>query len=213
MIKAAGVGARVGGAVLAAAVTLSGCGGHTGDSGGDAHPDGASAHTGGSSTAASGPHNEADVAFAQQMIPHHAQAIDMSDIVLSKQGVDPAVTGLAEKIQAAQGPEIETMRSWLTAWGQPVPDTAGGTDHSMHHGDGTAAGMMSAEDLQALENASGADASRLFLEQMIEHHEGAVAMAREELTSGSNPAAKSLARQIVESQEAEIAQMRELLAG
>ncbi len=87
-----------------------------GDVGGAAHPDGATAHTGGASTAAPGPHNEADVAFVQHMIPHHAQAIDMSDIVLSKQDVDPDVTELAAKIQTAQGPEIETMRSWLTAW-------------------------------------------------------------------------------------------------
>ncbi len=92
-----------------------------GDVGGAAHPDGATAHTGGASTAAPGPHNEADVAFVQHMIPHHAQAIDMSDIVLSKQDVDPDVTELAAKIQTAQGPEIETMRSWLTAWDSRCP--------------------------------------------------------------------------------------------
>src|SRR5262245_12367055 len=69
-------------------------------------------------------HNDADVTFAQHMIPHHQQAVEMSDIVLGKQGIDPRVTELANQIKAAQGPEIDEMQQWLTEWGMPSGDMA-----------------------------------------------------------------------------------------
>ena len=121
-------------------------------------------------------HNDADVTFAQGMIPHHEQAVEMSDVILAKGGIDPRVTALAEQIKAAQAPEIETLTGWLADWGvADTGDTAGGHDgHDMH-------GMMSEQDLQALEQAEGTDAARLFLTQMIVHHEGAVAMADTEI--------------------------------
>lgn len=146
--------------------------------------------------------NDADVMFASMMIPHHEQAIEMSDVVLAKQGVDPQVVELAQAIKQAQGPEIEQLRGWLAAWGaEPA------TDHSGHGMDG----MMSEEDMAALGSASGPEASKLFLEQMIEHHEGAVTMAETHLDQGQNPDALKLAQAVVDTQTAEIQTMRELL--
>ena len=76
--------------------------------------------TASTSTSAAEAHNQADVMFAQHMIPHHQQAIEMSDMVLAKQGIDPRVVDLANKIKAAQGPEIQQMQSWLNQWGVPT---------------------------------------------------------------------------------------------
>ncbi|ANG86822.1 DUF305 domain-containing protein [Microbacterium aurantiacum] len=150
--------------------------------------------------------NSADVMFAQMMIPHHEQAVEMSDMLLAKTGIDPEVTALAEQIKAAQQPEIEQMEEWLDAWGADMP----GMDDmdGMHHGDG----MMSEDDMEALEAATGTEAARLFLEQMIEHHEGAIDMAQDEVDDGQNADAVALANDIIASQTEEIATMRELLA-
>ncbi len=68
-------------------------------------------------------HNDADVSFAAGMVPHHQQAIEMSDIILAKQGIDQRVVDLANQIKAAQGPEIATMQQWLTGWGAPAMNT------------------------------------------------------------------------------------------
>lgn len=195
-------------ALLAASVLLSACAGDesTAPASGTTATTPADAST---ATSSAEPHNEADVAFAQSMIPHHAQAIEMSDVVLAKDGADPQVTELAQKIKDAQGPEIETMRSWLQAWGAEVPPTSGGVDHSAHGGG--MPGMMSEEEMAALKEASGSEATRLFLEQMVKHHEGAIAMARTELTQGQNAAAKALAKKIIDDQQAEIAQIRQIL--
>ncbi len=149
--------------------------------------------------------NDADIAFTAGMIPHHEQAIEMSDIVLGKDGIDPRVGELAERIKAAQGPEIDRLQGWLRDWG--AEHAGHGGDHA-GHGDG----MMTEEDLAALRDASGADASRLFLEQMIAHHEGAVQMAETQIAEGGNADAIALAREIASAQAAEIQQMRDLLA-
>ncbi|WP_335622256.1 DUF305 domain-containing protein [Agromyces aureus] len=149
--------------------------------------------------------NDADVAFAMSMIVHHQQAIEMSDVLLEKDGVDPDVAELAETIKDAQQPEIDTMTQWLDDWGQPM-DSSGmdGMDH-----DGM---MMSEDDMAALESATGAEASALFLEQMIIHHEGAIDMAETQVAEGQNPDAIALAEKIIDDQSAEIQQMRDLLA-
>lgn len=151
--------------------------------------------------------NDADIRFAQGMIPHHEQAIEMSDIILSKDDIDPRVVDLAENIKEAQEPEIELLQSWLQEWDAP-PATM---DHDMHGPDGEH-GMMSEADLQALEEAQGAEAQQLFLEQMIIHHEGALAMADAQLRQGSNPAALDLAQTIIDTQQAEIESMRMLIS-
>lgn len=147
--------------------------------------------------------NAADEMFATMMIPHHEQAIEMSNIILGKDGIDERVVALAERIKAAQTPEIETMISWLDAWG---------ADSSMGGMEGMGGtGMMSDDDMAALDAAQGVDASRLFLEQMIAHHQGAIDMAQTEVDNGINPDAVALAGKIIEDQTAEIAEIQQLL--
>jgi uncharacterized protein (DUF305 family) len=161
-------------------------------------------------------HNDADVMFAHHMIPHHEQAIVMSDIVLGKQGIDPRVTQLANQIKAAQGPEIEQMQQWLTKWGNPpMPSMPPGDMDMPGHGDmsGMPAmqGMMSEDELNVLRNAQGVDASRMFLTQMIAHHDGAIAMAQTEIDDGQYPPAVEMARSIVKTQQQEIDTMKPIL--
>jgi len=151
-----------------------------------------------------GKFNAADSMFTMLMIPHHQQAIEMSDMILAKDGVDQRVRDLAQQIKGAQGPEIEMMERWLDEWGMP---SSGGME-GMNQGDG----MMSDDDMTALEAADGPEAVRLYLQQMIEHHQGAIEMAQDELDDGANPGVLALAQQIITSQTAEIATMQELLA-
>jgi uncharacterized protein (DUF305 family) len=152
-------------------------------------------------------HNQADVTFVQHMIPHHQQAIEMSDIVLAKQGIDPRVIDLANRIKAAQGPEISQMQSWLSQWAVPsMPMTPGGmAGHDM-------TGMMSDQDMNDLKGAQGVDASKMFLTQMIAHHQGAITMANDEIKNGQYPPAVSLARSIATSQQHEITEMQAIIA-
>ena len=148
--------------------------------------------------------NSADVAFAQMMIPHHEQAVQMSDDLLAKDGLDPRLVELATEIKAAQEPEIAQLKDWLTAWGED--------DHSMGDMGHGSDGMMSDDDMMALQDATGTQAGTLFLEQMTVHHEGAVAMAQLELDDGENADAQAMAANIVKTQTAEIAVMADLLA-
>lgn len=151
--------------------------------------------------------NQHDVMFLENMIPHHQQAIDMSEIVLAKDGVDERVADLAERIRAAQQPEIEAMTALLEGWGYEV-------DASGRHGMGMGSGggmLMSEDDMEALEASDGAEASRLFLEQMIVHHEGAIMMAEAQLSMGRADAVGELAQRMLDDQTAEIAEMRQLL--
>jgi uncharacterized protein (DUF305 family) len=157
--------------------------------------------------AAAEAHNDADVMFAQHMIPHHTQAIEMSDTLLTKQGIDPRVVELANQIKAAQGPEIQQMQSWLTQWG--IPSMPPMSDHGESAG---MSGMMSEQDMSALKDAQGVDASRLFLTQMIAHHEGAITMAQTEIKDGQYPPAVEMAHAIVTSQQQEIDTMKGMLA-
>ena len=174
---------------------------HGSSSSASAAPSSSAAAPSVSSTPAAGPHNDADVMFASMMIPHHNQAIEMSDILLAKDATDSEVAALAQKIKAAQGPEVAQMTGWLVGWGEDP--SAGG----MQHGDG---GMMSQAEMDALRNATGDEATQLFLDGMIKHHTGAIAMAKTELEEGANPDAKKLAQAIIDTQEAEIAEMRRL---
>jgi uncharacterized protein (DUF305 family) len=199
---------------FAAALALTGCasGFGTGSSGtstpGMDHGSASSSAPASSAPAAAAEHNAADVTFAQMMIPHHAQAVQMSDMMLTKQDVPAEVTALATKIKAAQGPEIETMTGWLKSWNEPTQMPSGGTSHSMNGMNG----MMGDEDLKKLDAAQGTEAARLFLKQMIAHHEGAIMMAKTENTAGKNTDAVNLSKDIASAQEAEIQEMQKLLA-
>ena len=169
--------------------------------------------------------NAADVDFASGMIPHHAQALVMVDMAEGRD-ISPETADLMERIEAAQAPEIEQMTGWLEDWDQPVPDLGdmndmgsgdmGDMDHSdmgdMGEMDGMT-GMMSAEDMADLDAAQGSAFEQMWLSMMIEHHEGAVEMSEVELGEGEYADALALAESIIESQEAEIAEMEALLEG
>lgn len=157
-------------------------------------------------------HNDADVAFAQGMIPHHEQAVQMSDMAL-KQAGSPKVKDLATRIKEAQGPEIAQMKGWLQDWNQPMPPAMGGMSGSsgMQMPGMQMPGMMSDADMGQLEKLSGAAFDKAFLQGMIGHHEGAVTMAKEEQAKGQFPEAKALAARIIDAQQAEITEMKGLL--
>jgi uncharacterized protein (DUF305 family) len=147
------------------------------------------------------------------MIPHHAQAVEMSDVMLAKKDIPADVTALARRIKAAQAPEIETMSGWLKSWNEPS-EAAPGHDMSSHSsGMGTGMdGMMSDTDMKKLDAAQGTAAAKLFLTQMTAHHQGAIMMAKTEGSSGQNPNAIALAKAIVTAQQKEIQEMKDLLA-
>lgn len=150
---------------------------------------------------------DADVLFAQSMIPHHEQAIEMADMALDPTvGASAAVLDLAGRIKGAQDPEIELMTGWLTAWGMPMQmDTSDGHDMSSMDG------MMSAEEMEALAGSTGAEFDRLWLEMMVRHHEGAIAMADDVKADSSNAEVIALADAIITGQQAEIDEMQALL--
>ena len=162
---------------------------------------------GSSDTEAGDDHNDADIEFAAGMIPHHSQAVEMAQLAADR-AEDPRVKDLASRIEAAQGPEIEQMVGWLEEWGEEVPEDG---EHDAHAAGSEGPGMMSAEDMDGLEAASGGEFDEMFLTMMIEHHEGAVEMAETEIADGQFPDAIALAEAIISAQEAEIAEMQALL--
>ncbi|CAL9617877.1 hypothetical protein SUDANB176_05776 [Streptomyces sp. enrichment culture] len=192
----------------AAALVLAACGGNDDGSAGHGGHGSSTASASASAPAAQGRHNAADVAFAQGMIPHHRQAVEMADLAPTR-ARSAEVKKLAEEIKKAQDPEIRTLSGWLASWGEEVP-AEGAVDHSSH-GAHAMDGMMSAEDIDELEKASGEAFDTAFLEMMIEHHEGAVDMARTEQADGAHGPAKEMAEDIVTSQSAEITRMNRLL--
>jgi uncharacterized protein (DUF305 family) len=185
---------------LAAVIALTGCSSDRDASG----TDGSSLPPVSPSSVGADLFDDVDVIFVQMMVPHHQQAVDMSDIVLSKRGVSPDVRALAKHIKAAQQPEIEMMNAWLEKWGRIEM-----AEESSHH-DGTD-GMMTEEQMQALDEVRGPDGERLFLEGMIRHHQGAIHNAEEEIASGKNADTVTLAKDIAGKQQAEVAAMTELL--
>ena len=187
------------GALLAAALLLTACNASGPDHAG-AHTPTVNSNTTGA--AAGGPHNNADVEFATAMIPHHGQALEMADMALAK-ATDERVRQLATRIKAAQDPEITQMSGWLTGWRQPVPSVSG---HTM-----PMEGMMSMQDMDRLGRASGTAFDRMWVQMMIEHHQGALMMAQKELGAGQDAHAKDLAKSIHNGQAKEIATMKALL--
>ena len=189
--------------LLAGVLTLAACGN-----------DSTSTSSGDTSTAQ---FNDADVQFAQGMIPHHQQAVEMSQMAATHAD-SPEVKKLASDIEAAQGPEINTMTQWLMDWGKDVPSPSGSDMGGMDMGDGShmdtadMPGMMSADDMHQLGQAHGSNWDRMFLTMMIRHHQGAIEMARTEQADGQNPDAVALAKKIEDAQSAEIATMKNMLA-
>lgn len=203
---------------LGATLGLAGCGNNDDDGGmGGMHPSTPASpqmsqmpspmasSSPGASTAAQ--FNAADVMFAQMMVPHHEQAVAMSDTLMKKSGVRAETTTLAMQIQAAQQPEITTMQGWLKAWGHDMGDGMGG----MNHG-GTDDGMATDAEMKEFDQSNGAAAEKMYLTMMTKHHQGAITMAQAEITDGDNPDAVALANTIVSSQQQEITTMEKLLA-
>jgi uncharacterized protein (DUF305 family) len=156
---------------------------------------------------ASADFNDADVMFAQMMIPHHEQAIEMSDIALDPTtGAGEDVLALARQIKDAQDPEIAQMTALLTSWGQPLM-----MDSSMDHST-MMSGMLSADELNELSSLRGSAFDTAWLLAMIAHHEGALEMAVDVQKSGKNAEVQILAAEIIAGQEAEITFMRTLLS-
>ncbi|KQS64368.1 hypothetical protein ASG41_16670 [Modestobacter sp. Leaf380] len=184
--------ASVAGALIAGSLALSAC------SGGEDTAAGGSAAT---SIPADATFNTADVTFAQGMVPHHDQAVEMAQMTQTR-STNPQVLDLATRIEAAQGPEIDTLTGWLEDWG---------SDSGSDSGVGGMSGMMSSEDMASLESLSGVEFDRMWLEMMLEHHTGAVGMAETEIADGEDPAAIAMAEDIQASQSAEITEMEQLL--
>lgn len=193
-------------AAATAALVLAACGGTSGTASGHGggHEASASAAPSGT-TQGSGANNAADTAFAQGMIPHHRQALEMAGLAATRTE-SAEVKALADEIKKAQDPEIRTLSGWLASWGEQVPAAEGG-GHSGH----SMSGMMTGEEMDQLSKASGKAFDTAFLQLMVKHHEGAVAMARTEQTDGKYQPAKDMAAAIITSQGAEITRMNGLL--
>ncbi|RDI52868.1 DUF305 domain-containing protein [Nocardia mexicana] len=196
---------------IAVALLVAGCGSDDSDTSAPASSTSAAGmsdmpgmHHGGASGTASRPtrtdFNDADVSFLQMMYPHHAQAVDMAKLVPSR-SQNPQLITLAANVEKAQAPEMQQFTDLLRSFGKPAPAAMG---HSMP-------GMMSQDQMTGLQNATGPEFDRMWMQMMIAHHEGAIDMANTELAQGTNPDAKRLAQDIVTAQQAEIQQMRGML--
>lgn len=148
------------------------------------------------------PFDANDVMFAQMMIPHHSQAVELAALAEANT-TTPAILDLASRIDGAQHTEIHTMEDWLAAAGSP---TDGHGTHGM-----SMPGLVSDADMAALEQATGTEFDTLFLSHMIAHHEGAIAMANDVLATTVNDDVRALATAIVAAQTAEIDEMSALL--
>ncbi len=149
------------------------------------------------STQSNSEYSSADIAFAEMMIPHHEQAIEMSEIAFLNT-TNPDLLQLAQEIKDAQSPEIELMKSWTGVKA---------STHSGHMMDG----MLSESEMSYLREAKDKEFDRLFLEGMIKHHEGAIEMAQD-VADSDNKGVADLSASIISAQEFEISKMKELLA-
>ncbi|MGW1537965.1 DUF305 domain-containing protein [Streptomyces aureus] len=204
-------------ATVTAAVVLAGCG--SSDSSSSSRHTGhdteatSTAGSSGTASAAKGSHNAQDVSFAQGMIPHHRQAVAMAGLAATR-AKSQQVKDLADKIERAQDPEINTMSGWLKAWDAKVPDadmTGMESMPGMDHSGSSMPGMMSGDDMAKLKDLSGDAFDKAFLRMMVSHHQGAIAMAKTERAKGAYGPATTMATSIVTSQSSEITGMDKLL--
>ena len=155
----------------------------------------------GHSSMASGDLSGDDIMFLQMMIPHHQQAIDMSDLALTKSS-DSELLALAKDIRNEQAAEIITMKAWLDKAGADLDP-----GHSMGHDMG---GMLSDSELAALKAATGKSFDLLWLKGMTGHHDGAIDMAAM-IEDADNDEIKSFGQAIVTSQSAQNKQMAAMI--
>jgi uncharacterized protein (DUF305 family) len=190
-------------AALALTLVLGACGGTT-------EPTDTAATPGEVAAADPVTFNDDDTEFAQMMTIHHEGALEMAAFAAAEATTEE-VRALAERIEAAQQPEIDLMTGWLQRWDQDMPDEA--QHGAMDHGGMDMGGLSQDEAMEELRGLSGTDLDRRFLELMIEHHRGAVEMAEAQRERGENPEAVELAGRIIDDQQAEITEMEQLLGG
>jgi uncharacterized protein (DUF305 family) len=155
---------------------------------------------------------EGDIAFAQNMIPHHEQALEMSALALGAKA-SAEVAALAKEVQAAQEPEIVLMRKWLRDWGAEELAHSGGPGDETDDHEHEMPGMATGEQLLALSEATGGEFDARWLELMVGHHEGAVDMAERVLETTDDLEVQALAAAVIASQTAEIERMQALQEG
>ncbi|RJO75851.1 DUF305 domain-containing protein [Nocardia panacis] len=185
-------------AAVATVALTAGCGDKT-----ESKPMSGMDHGTTSTAAARTDFNDADVTFLQMMYPHHAQAVEMAQLV-PNHSQNPQLRTLAANVEAAQAPEMKQITTLLQSFGKPAPSAGGHSGHTM-------SGMMTPDQMTALGAATGPDFDRQWLTMMIDHHTGALTMARDELAGGVNPEARTLATNIVADQQKEIDTMRGML--
>ena len=188
-------------ALVVSALLLSGCVADSGDMVGQSDP----SNTEGISLTAAMPReaNELDVAFLSNMIPHHQQAIDMSDDILAAEGMSPQVRDLAQRIKDGQSREIETMRQWMINWGQEEIMRA----HAGH----ISMGMISVQQMNQLTSSTGAGKEDLYLRFMYMHHKGALATLNNLQKNGGYQPLADLAQTMFDIQTAEMGEMVDML--
>ena len=175
--------------------------------GGESHnmSDMSTGSTGTNVTGSESGFNDADVMFAQMMIPHHEQALELADMALDPTlKASEQVKALASQIKAAQDPEIDVMTQWLTEWDQPLMDMS--EDHSM-----TMEGMLSVDELSALGQMNGEEFDQAWIQAMIAHHKGAIEMADTVKEEGKSALVRELADAIIQAQKSEIDTLELLL--
>jgi uncharacterized protein (DUF305 family) len=151
-----------------------------------------------------------EAGFARDMMVHHAQAVEMAEIVRDK-GVSPEMETLATDIALTQQAQIGQLQGWLAVWGLPMTGAEPAMSWMGHPTNGRMPGMATPEEIKALREAPPKEAEKLFLQLMIPHHQAAVPMAEAVLEETDRPEVRQLAGAIVASQKAEIAVMRDLL--
>lgn len=185
----------IGTVIVSVALVLAGCG-----SAGQNQ----SKPSSGTSQSGAAEHNQDDVTFAQELVPHHQLAVQNCDIILGKQGIDPRVVDLANQIKGEQTSQIQQLQAWLNQWGNPAPSQSGMPST-------TAANANSAE-IDDLQKAQGVDDSKMFLTEMISHDQAGITVAQTEIKSGQFPAAIAMANDIVNAQQQQITQMQKVLS-
>ena len=150
-------------------------------------------------------HSSTDQEFAQQMLTHHEQALELVGLAEAT-SQNPQVRALATRIAQTQGPEIVQLKSWLAA--KSGHESGSAPEDVPHHGGMT--GMVKPQEMEALRLASGPEFDRQWVQAMIQHHEGAVEMAQAQLSEGSDPELQGFAEKVVATQQAEIQELKSI---